>query len=219
MTRTVADTDAVVRAFVAGDTLPSRTATVNAGGARSRVSQDAGRLYSYRTAVAHRDPTPTDVETARTRPIRPTFRVTTSRYSVTTDRLMRDLAAALRSAGYAPAGPAETGIVAAVPGRWGGAGPAWASDPYPTVPCVLWTDAADPRAIAWAEHCDAIMAADAADRAERAERRRLARERKAAGLRPSDPPMATLGLQRERTLAEYRDAMAADPSASFRTNL
>ena len=55
MTRTVDTADAVVAAFVAGDAFPARTPTVNAGGARSRVSQDAGRLYSYRTAVAHRD--------------------------------------------------------------------------------------------------------------------------------------------------------------------
>lgn len=139
MTRTVDTADAVVAAFVAGDAFPARTPTVNAGGARSRVSQDAGRLYSYRTAVAHRDRT--DAGTA--------FRLTAARYSVTTDRLMRTLAGTLRRAGYAPAGPAPEGFVAAVPGRWGGAGPAWASDPYPTVPAVLGLRPATLQAITW----------------------------------------------------------------------
>ena len=212
MTRKVGTTAEVIAAFVAGDNFPSRTATVNAGGARSRLSQDAGRLYSYRTAVAHRDRGTGLADW----PKGPTFRLTAERYSVTTSRQMRALRA--RSPRRVRAGRTGSGRVrGGRPGPVERSGPAWAADPYPTVPAVLWTWADDPRAVAWAEHCDAILEAD---RAAREARRATARGERRRAARPDMPDRTDPG--RTDLPVSYgllarsgrrRDVAPSDPSA------
>lgn len=119
MTRTVGTTAEVVRAFSEGRALRTATAPVPGGCRVTSEPQPDGTtaLYSYRTIVAIRLP---DGRIA----------VTPRRYSVTTSRLMG------RVARGTPTGQTVT-VATAVPGRWGGFGPAWHPTGTESLPFIV----------------------------------------------------------------------------------
>ena len=106
--------DELVEAFIDGEDAQANSAHADAD----------GTLYSYRTAVAIRRPDGT-------------FAVTQAKYSQTTSCLVGKLTRALYRAGYREVPPLTT-IHAAVPGRWGGFGPAWHATGWEDVPAVIW---------------------------------------------------------------------------------
>ena len=66
--------------------------------------------------------------------------LTRRRYSVTTSKLMGHLRGALHTAGYALDTTADpVTIRAAVPGRWGGYGPAWHATGWTIEQCDVYT--------------------------------------------------------------------------------
>ena len=133
MTVTVGTASEVIDAFLDGRPLRTGAASVPGG---CRVSATAlGELYSYRTVVALR------LEAKDGQAMR--FAVTTKKYSVTTSKLLGHVQSALYRAGYREVPPLTT-IHAAVPGRWGGFGPAWHATGWENVPAVVWTDGSDP---------------------------------------------------------------------------
>lgn len=109
MSKNVGTTDEVLQAFLTGHDMRTARAPVP-GGARvtSEVFEgDITKLYSYRTLVAVNMG---DGKVA----------VTTSNYSVTTSRLVNALKRRLQ-----PSVVGNKDYATAVPGRWGGFGPAW----------------------------------------------------------------------------------------------
>ena len=129
MARNVGTAPEVVGAFVDAALYPNRTATAPVpGGCRVSVNHETGRmaLRSYRTIVAVRLIT------------RDAVAVTPQRYTVTTSKMLGRLTRSLHAQGYRPT--SETLIVdAAVPGRWGGFGPAWHATGHEALPFVVWT--------------------------------------------------------------------------------
>ena len=105
----VGTTDEVLSAFVRGEA--KRTAKAPVPGAYRVVSVDVGagvtHLFSYNTLVA------ANLGDGR-------FAVTPKKYSVTTSRLVNQLRRMLP-----PVSGETVQARAAVPGRWGGFGPAW----------------------------------------------------------------------------------------------
>ena len=126
---TVGTTYEVLESYVNGGRV-TRTATAQVPGG-CRVSIEGDTLYSYRTAQAVR------LDEHR-------IAVTLKRYSVTTSKLIRHLEGALFRAGYRPTVAADT-IHAAVPGRWGGFGPAWHATGWENVPAVVYEDTFEAR--------------------------------------------------------------------------
>jgi len=109
MTKQVGTTEDVLRAFLAGQDMRTTKAQVP-GGARVTSEVFEGgitKLYSYRTVVA--------VNMGDNK-----VAVTTHKYSVTTSKLVNALKRSLQ-----PSVIGTTPFDTAVPGRWGGFGPAW----------------------------------------------------------------------------------------------
>lgn len=143
MARSVGTASEVVEAFIDAATLyPNRTPSAPVpGGCRVSMEQDANglNLYSYRTIVARRLYAIDAVA------------ITPRKYSVTTSKMMGRLTRSLAAQGYRPTD--ETVIVnAAVPGRWGGFGPAWHATGWEALPFVVWTrpSASEEREARWA---------------------------------------------------------------------
>lgn len=120
--RNVGTTAQVIDAFLQGKELRTRQAPVP-GGYRVNSVPDADgtvSLYSYRTVVAVRL---ASGEVA----------ITPRKYSRTTSKLLgmlrRQLGAATGDV---------VGVRAAVPGRWGGFGPAWHSTGYEYLPFTIF---------------------------------------------------------------------------------
>lgn len=146
MTRNVGTKVEVLQSFTRwNDGGITRTASAPVpGGCRLSIERDGNgvvSLYSYNTAIAERHPDGT-------------YLVGTRRWTVTTGRVLSDLARALRAAGMAPIRPgAELTIPtirARVPGRHGGYGIPWHATGWENVPAVVYVPADDPRAVAWA---------------------------------------------------------------------
>jgi hypothetical protein len=99
------------------------------GGRRLEAVKDPGTgdllLYSYRTIVAARRR-----DTGR-------IAVTPRRYSVTTSKVMGKLGRLLAARDYITTGEQQP-ISAAVPGRWGGFGPAWHATGVELVPFTVY---------------------------------------------------------------------------------
>ena len=125
----------VIAAFEKGEALRTPKAPVP-GGSRVEATYDEvqdpdfgplrrGVLFSYRTEVAYRPPE------------RDRILVTTKRYSVTTSKLLGHLRRHLARRGWVETQETQEAR-AAVPGRWGGFGPAWASSPVQTLPFQVW---------------------------------------------------------------------------------
>ena len=129
MTKHVGTTDEVIDAFLAGEALRTGLAPVP-GGCRS-YADEAGNLFSYRTIVAVRKPAE--------RGFAMYFALTPRKYTVTTSKLVGQVARRLRRAGY-HATEQHVTVSTAVPGRWGGFGPAWHSTGYESLPFVIWSD-------------------------------------------------------------------------------
>jgi hypothetical protein len=121
--RMVYTADEVVDRFVAtGETCYTARAGVPSG---RRVWADPdGQLRSYRTCIAERLP---DGGIA----------VGLQRYSVSTSNLQSYLRSSLLRHGYWPS-TEDTTIHAAVPGRWGGFGPAWHATGWDEVPARIY---------------------------------------------------------------------------------
>lgn len=140
-----------------------RTATAPVPGGH-RVNSGGVVLFSYRTAVAWR----------REDGI---VEITTRKYSVTTSRMLRGLEGALRTAGYRPVAVVVGMYVVAVPGRWGGFGPAWHPTGYETPAVTEWKYMDRPERDAWDAaddaRWDAERAAYTARREAREARRRM----------------------------------------------
>ena len=129
----VASAPEVVDAFLDAAVYPNRTRTAQVpGGCRVSVEKTASglELSSYRTVVAVRLHG------------RDAVAVTTQKYTVTTSKLVGRIARELRARGYAPQ-PETLTIATAVPGRWGGFGPAWHSTGWDSTPFIVWTRPCD----------------------------------------------------------------------------
>lgn len=126
----------VVDRFLAGK--PGGTAAAPVPGGRRVESmpephRPGTALYSYRTIVAVREEQGDQV----------IYALTPRKYGPSTSKLMGRVRAALYSAGYYPqveqdGSPITQGVYTAVPGRWGGFGPAWAPHPFETLPFQVW---------------------------------------------------------------------------------
>jgi len=129
MARNVGTAPEVVEAFIDAALYPNRTASAPVpGGCRVSVDQETGRmaLRSYRTIVAVRLIT------------RDAVAVTPRRYTVTTSKMLGRLTRSLHAQGYRPTDETVE-VSAAVPGRWGGFGPAWHATGWEVLPFVVWT--------------------------------------------------------------------------------
>jgi hypothetical protein len=82
-------------------------------------------LYSYRTIVAVRN---RDGSVA----------LTPKRYSTTTSKLMGKVRRLLVARGYEMSRVERQSVHTAVPGQYGGFGPAWAPSSHETLPFVVW---------------------------------------------------------------------------------
>ena len=82
-------------------------------------------LFSYRTVVARRLGYGAVALTPR-------------RYSVTTSKLMGRVRRALQARGFHPSPGSVVTVEAAVPGRWGGYGPAWHPTGREALPFEVW---------------------------------------------------------------------------------
>lgn len=174
MTRTVGTSDQVIEAFIAGRHLRTAAASVPGG---CRVTSGGVVLFSYRTAVAWRREDGV-------------VEITTRKYSVTTSRMLRALESTLRGAGYRPVAVVAGTNAAAVPGRWGGFGPAWHATGYETPAVTEWRYMDRPERDAWD---DAVWAAQRADD-ERRFAKREAREarRRMSGVVGAEPERMAL---------------------------
>lgn len=125
MTRTVGTAHDVVTAFVDGRSMRTSSAPVPGGRRIDTAHTPEGlALYSYRTIVAIR------LNDGR-------IAITPRRYSVTTSKLMGRIVGAMARSGY-QATDDIVPILTAIPGRWGGYGPAWASSSHETLPFRVW---------------------------------------------------------------------------------
>lgn len=128
---TVGTTYDVVETFATGEGHVTRTASAPVPGG-CRVSIEGPSLYSYRTIQARR----LSAERVAVWP--------GSGLTVTTSKMLGHLRGALMSAGYVPTGTFEP-VTWAVPGRWGGFGPAWHATGYETTPFEVWEDSPEAR--------------------------------------------------------------------------
>ncbi len=133
--RTVGTAAEVVRTFtqehlIAGGS-PTVTRTCVAavpGGRRVRIETlpDGTRaLYSYRTIVAIREPGGA-------------YALTPRRYGPSTDKLLGRVRTAIERQAFTVDGGTMP-VTVAVPGRWGGFGPAWHPTGTETLPFILYT--------------------------------------------------------------------------------
>jgi hypothetical protein len=117
--------EAVVDQWQLGRSAGTSAAKVPGGRRVEAIREKAGTsLYSYRTIVA--------VNNADG-----TVAVTPRRYSVTTSKLMGKVQRLLLARGYRPTERTQD-VWTAVPGRWGGYGPAWAASSHEALPFVVW---------------------------------------------------------------------------------
>lgn len=123
--RTVGTADEVIEAFVEGRVMRTPIAPVPGG---CRLSTDGTKLYSYRTEIAERDGTYPG----------PTVYFGLAKYGPTTSKWQNRLIREMQARGYQPMAEGERTLHAAVPGRWGGFGPAWHPTGWEEVPTVTW---------------------------------------------------------------------------------
>ena len=87
-------------------------------------------LYSYRTIVAVRRQVIAEDGLSE----RIVFALTTKRYSVSTSKVMGQIRRMLYARGFSTHGQGLQAVWTAIPGRWGGFGPAWAASSHESVP-------------------------------------------------------------------------------------
>ena len=132
MTRNVGTAPKVVEAFINASLYPNRTASAPVpGGCRVSVEWQTfepgmAALRSYRTIVA--------VRLAG----RDAVAITPRKYSPTTSKMVGALRRSLAAQGYRQTEETVT-VNAAVPGRWGGFGPAWHATGWEALPFAIWT--------------------------------------------------------------------------------
>lgn len=118
----------VIDRFVAGEVGGTKSTAVPGGRRLTSVQAVAGlTLRSYATEVAVRGTINGEVIVA----------VTPKRYSVSTSKALGRLRRALAAAGWRETSDV-TPVMAKVPGRWGGYGPAWAPSSHEMVPFTVW---------------------------------------------------------------------------------
>jgi hypothetical protein len=123
----VGSTDQVLSAFLAGES-PRQTAAAPVPGGRRLQWRELGggarELVSYRSVIAE----------ARNGHVY----VVTRTFSHSSVNVLHRLLRLLALEGYVPKESA-TVIRSAVPGRWGGYGPAWHATGYEDIPTILYT--------------------------------------------------------------------------------